>query len=252
MPERNPAEPQQEATAFALAFVTAIVVPWGLTKFARLRRPQPPDEATAWQALGFGATAAIVIKSARAKGRWPPWLTLWNVLFCIALAIECVLLAQASTTDTDSGPFDPHDVLGISTDASAAEIRTAYRRLALLYHPDKNPSAEAKRMFNLAVRAHAVLTDADAAENYRLYGNPDGYQGLTYGVLPALLDERLLFPALLLVLGLPVLLWCFTRDSRARDAREVAKYGQQVYLCAALGLKPDASPVLMKQATPPL
>lgn len=71
--------------------------------------------------------------------------------------------------------FDPFKILDISTDATKAEIKKAFRKKSLETHPDKNPDDPlAASKFLQVTRAHQALTDDDAIENYRKYGNPDG------------------------------------------------------------------------------
>ncbi|HVE65740.1 MAG TPA: molecular chaperone DnaJ [Thermoanaerobaculia bacterium] len=72
---------------------------------------------------------------------------------------------------------DYYEVLGVSRDASAAELKSAYRRLALQHHPDRNPDApEAAEKFKEASEAYAVLSDRAKRERYDRYG-PAGFTG---------------------------------------------------------------------------
>lgn len=60
------------------------------------------------------------------------------------------------------GSDDPYQVLGVERDASADEIKSAYRRLALQNHPDRNPGdAEAEERFKRISEAYATLRDPD-------------------------------------------------------------------------------------------
>ena len=75
---------------------------------------------------------------------------------------------------------DYYKILGVSRDASDKEIRQAYRRLALKYHPDKNPTdAAAGERFKEINEANAVLTDPEKRRKYDLLGaNWQQWQGM--------------------------------------------------------------------------
>ncbi len=67
---------------------------------------------------------------------------------------------------------DYYEVLGVSKSASAAEIKKAYRKKALQYHPDKNPGdAKAEEMFKKAAQAYEVLSDSDKKARYDQFGH---------------------------------------------------------------------------------
>lgn len=72
---------------------------------------------------------------------------------------------------------DYYEVLGVSRDASADEIKKAYRKAAIQYHPDKNPGdKEAEEKFKEAAEAYDVLSNADKKARYDQFGH-EGMSG---------------------------------------------------------------------------
>ncbi len=76
---------------------------------------------------------------------------------------------------------DYYEILGISKSASAAEIKKAYRKKALEYHPDKNPGdAKAEEMFKKSAEAYEVLSNPDKRARYDQYGHA-AFEGGGFG-----------------------------------------------------------------------
>ncbi|OQR86205.1 hypothetical protein ACHHYP_10844 [Achlya hypogyna] len=67
---------------------------------------------------------------------------------------------------------DYYDVLGVAKTASADEIKKAYRKLAIKYHPDKNPDNQdaAEKKFKEIGEAYSVLSDEDKRQTYDRFG----------------------------------------------------------------------------------
>ncbi|XP_056586989.1 dnaJ homolog subfamily B member 5 [Triplophysa dalaica] len=69
---------------------------------------------------------------------------------------------------------DYYAVLGVPSDSNEEEIRRAYKRLALRYHPDKNQDADAEDKFKQIAQAYDVLTDPEKRSIYDQQGLPKG------------------------------------------------------------------------------
>lgn len=73
---------------------------------------------------------------------------------------------------------DYYEVLGVAKTASADEIKSAYRKLAMKWHPDRNPdNPEAKEKFQEASEAYEVLSNAEKRQRYDQFG----HQGVNFG-----------------------------------------------------------------------
>lgn len=72
---------------------------------------------------------------------------------------------------------DYYQILGVSKNASATDIKKAYRKLALEYHPDRNKSKEAHEKFKEINKAYEVLGDPKKKETYDQFGEAAFEQG---------------------------------------------------------------------------
>ena len=67
---------------------------------------------------------------------------------------------------------DYYEILGVSRGASDDDVKKAYRKLAVQYHPDKNPGKkEAEEKFKEISEAYEVLSDPDKRANYDQFGH---------------------------------------------------------------------------------
>src|SRR5512142_2871948 len=72
----------------------------------------------------------------------------------------------------NNGKRDYYEVLGVSRTASDQEIKSAYRKLAMTYHPDRNPNnPDAEEKFKECSEAYAVLADANKRAMYDQFGH---------------------------------------------------------------------------------
>src|SRR5215213_6752892 len=75
-------------------------------------------------------------------------------------------------------PSSPYEALGVPKNASADEVKKAYRKLVREYHPDKNPGDEAaEARFKEVQTAYDVLSDPDKRKQYDVMGSVNGRRG---------------------------------------------------------------------------
>ena len=79
---------------------------------------------------------------------------------------------------TTTTATDYYALLGVPPDATTAQIKSAYRKLAKQYHPDVNDSPDAAERFREITEAYDTLTDPDRRRRYdRLHGTRTGTSG---------------------------------------------------------------------------
>jgi len=66
-----------------------------------------------------------------------------------------------------------YEILGVNKDSSESELKKAYRKLALAFHPDKNKAPGASEAFKAIGNAYAVLSEPEKKRQYDLYGDED-------------------------------------------------------------------------------
>ncbi|KAL2550576.1 DnaJ protein ERDJ2A [Forsythia ovata] len=109
--------------------------------------------------------------------------TCGNLTLVLLWVIMVILVYYIKHMNSENQVFEPFSILGLESGASDSEIKKAYRRLSILYHPDKNPDPAAHKYFVESIsKAYQALTDPISRENYEKYGHPDGRQGFQMGI----------------------------------------------------------------------
>ena len=107
---------------------------------------------------------------------------------------------------------DYYELLEVSRNASDAEIKKAYRKLAMKYHPDRNPDdSSAEEKFKEIQNAYAILSDKQKRAAYDQFGHA--------GVDPSMGGGRRIWQVLVvLVMFLKIFLKIFFQEGAARAA----------------------------------
>ena len=121
----------------------------------------------------------------------------WALFFYVAY--------KTSQYDYELANFDPYEILQVEPGSSAAVIKSSYRKLSLIHHPDKETGDE--KAFMKLTKAYQVTN----RRNWEMYGNPDGPGAISFGIaLPSWIVEKensiwvLGLYALLFMVALPV------------------------------------------------
>ncbi|GKV31232.1 hypothetical protein SLEP1_g39943 [Rubroshorea leprosula] len=106
-----------------------------------------------------------------------------NLTLVLLWIVMIFLVYYIKSMSREIQVFEPFSILGLEAGASDSEIKKAYRRLSIQYHPDKNPDPEAHKYFvEYISKAYQALTDPISRENFEKYGHPDGRQGFQMGI----------------------------------------------------------------------
>ncbi|CAO3643305.1 unnamed protein product [Cunninghamella blakesleeana] len=169
-------------------------------------------------------------------------LTSPKFLFIVFGWIAVVVLAyQVANAQPTKAQWDPFEILGVKESATIPEIKKIYKRLSLVYHPDKAPEKskeEYEERFIQISKAYQVLTgDEIVRKNYELYGHPDGKQSFSMGVaLPRGLVEGgnskfvLFFYAIAFGLGLPYYIARWWNSSRRQTKDKILNATMGVFV----------------------
>merc|ERR1719510_2030758 len=157
-----------------------------------------------------------------------------GVVLLLGWALFASVIYQVSQFDYEMANFDPYEILGVSYNTPAKEIKKKYREMSLKYHPDKPTGNE--KLFMKLTKAYDALTDETAKYNWEHYGNPDGPQAMVFGIgLPAWIVEEknaiwvLGVYALIFMIGLPTAVWYWWSRSSKFSGEQVLLDTTQLY-----------------------
>lgn len=129
---------------------------------------------------------------------------LFVLLATIAFISYLLLLAYDEIMKNDGKlkGFNPWETLEISEDAEESEIKKAFRKLSVKYHPDKCHEPDCKAKFIMITKSYEALTDPVAKENFKNWGNPDGAGSMKVAIAlpPFVYDKKNHIPILVLFL----------------------------------------------------
>merc|ERR1719158_1463612 len=152
----------------------------------------------------------------------------------IGWILFAMIIYQISQFDYEMANFDPYEILGVAVSADKKTIKSQYKKLSLIYHPDKPTGNE--KLFMKLRKAYDALTDETARDNWEHYGNPDGPQAMQFGIgLPAWIVEEknsvwvLGVYALIFMIGLPTAVWYWWSRSSKYSGEQVLLDTTQLY-----------------------
>ena len=207
---------------FGAAVLISVLIPWTLVTMKHLLFPESivhsngmfPLKSDKGNRLIYCKTSLMNKKIESAKAEQRAFSKRFSRLFFIKTIILGMLwyvffgmALQISENHREIKSFDPFEILGVTVTATDQEIKKAYRKMSLIYHPDRNPNDPlASSNFIHVTKAYNALTDEVAKKNYEKYGNPDGPTTTKVGIgLPKFLlageHQVLILSTFFLILG---------------------------------------------------
>lgn len=189
---------------FAITLLSFYLVPglyYAVMEVLRAMQIVKDDVSTSARTSAERQKASKIKDNSTGAKRLRKWPFMANLCLLIPTLLCFMYLVYSVRDNAEMARFDPFQILGIEQNAAEKEIKKAYRKMSLQYHPDKNQGDKnAEDMFMKVAKAYEALTDETSKENYEKFGNPDGKQSLEVSIgLPKIILDN---PKVVLVLYL--------------------------------------------------
>lgn len=220
--------------ALLVFFMVPLTIRWLLRAFLRSPR-KPVTGAIPYTHNSMQLPNAAQIEKIRAKAQSPRFFNRSFFFITVGWAMVTYIWITYAKEVSLTGFFDPHTILDIPYAATDKEIKSRYRKLSLMYHPDKitkdisdKVREEMEAAFIQINLAYKALTDETTKRNLELYGHPDGQQEITHGVaIPKFLVEghysqlMIVFYFLLVGVVLPLVVGNWWNNVKATTKRGI-------------------------------
>ena len=226
---------------FGAAVLVSVLIPWTIVTLKHMLYPDSivhsngmfPMKSSKGSKLNYCKTTLMDKKIEQVKAehrqfsrRFSTGFILKTVFIGILWYVFYGMALQISQNHQEIKSFDPFEILQVTVTASDQEIKRAYRKMSLLYHPDRNPNDPlASANFIQVTKAYNALTDEVAKKNYEKYGNPDGPTTTKVGIgLPRFLlagEHQILILTtffLILLFAVPVTFFRYYRKQKLYSA----------------------------------
>lgn len=174
---------------FGSTLLTCIVVPWAIYLYSEYKTYSTINTRKIPVTITEHSKKVINEIKKRRKISTSFKLRLGFVIFLTYLLSICL---KGAITSRNLKTFDPYEILSVDENATDKDIRSAFKRLAKIYHPDKNiGDPDAGQKFMLINKAYKCLENEEARSICLEFGNPDGKGVYQVGIaLPSFLLKR--------------------------------------------------------------
>ena len=166
------------AAYFLLTFLALVLIPVTLSSFSGTSKKSVPG----------CDCGPCVEQRKRVKSLSKTKISKKSYLLVLGWSLFAYVAYKVANAKIDNKVYDPFEILGIKTGLSEKEIKSHYKKLSKLYHPDKvkatvnNTIEQIQNHFVELTKAYKALTDETIRENLEKYGHPDGRQDVSMGI----------------------------------------------------------------------